>query len=87
MWSDHDRVHVSVTDEGPGLAPELRDRVFDKFVRGREASVTGTGLGLYITRQIIEAHGGHIRVEEGSAGGATFSFDLPLAIESTPVPS
>ncbi|HEX4903052.1 MAG TPA: sensor histidine kinase [Acidimicrobiales bacterium] len=88
MWSDGGRAHVSVTDEGPGLAPELRDRVFDKFVRGREAGVTGTGLGLYITRQIIEAHGGHIRVEEGPAGGATFSFDLPLAAaaETSPVP-
>jgi len=83
LWCD-DRVHVSITDQGPGLAPELRERVFDKFVRGRETAVTGTGLGLYITRQIIEAHGGDITVEEGAAGGATFAFDLPLA--STPVP-
>lgn len=79
LWCDDDRAHVSITDQGPGLAPDLRDRVFDKFVRGREAGVTGTGLGLYITRQIVEAHGGTITVEAGPDGrGATFRFDLPL---------
>jgi len=84
LWCDDGRAHVSISDQGPGLAPELRERVFDKFVRGRETGVTGTGLGLYITRQIVEAHGGEITVDERPEGGATFAFDLPLA--ASPVP-
>lgn len=79
LWAEGPRLLVSVTDQGPGLSAELRDRVFDKFVRGRDANVSGTGLGLYISRQILEAHGGDIRVESGAGGGATFTFSLPAA--------
>ena len=79
LWEDGGRVHVSVTDQGPGLSADLRERVFDKFVRGRDANVSGTGLGLYISRQILDAHGGEIDVESGEAGGATFRFSLPAA--------
>ncbi len=79
LWQDEARVHVSVTDQGPGLSADLRDRVFDKFVRGRDANVSGTGLGLYISRQILDAHGGDIDVESGEGGGATFRFSLPVA--------
>lgn len=79
VWREGERALVSVTDQGPGLSPELRDRVFDKFVRGRDASVTGTGLGLYISRQILLAHDGTIRVGTSPEGGATFTFELPIA--------
>jgi len=75
---DGDRAVVSVEDQGPGLSPDLRDRVFDKFVRGRETGVSGTGLGLYISRQILEAHEGVIRVGEAGEGGACFEFELPI---------
>jgi len=79
-----DRATVSVTDQGPGLSSDLQSRVFDKFVRGRDTSVSGTGLGLYISRQILEAHDGDIRVETGEEGGATFAFTLPVAAAGVP---
>lgn len=81
---DGDRATVSVSDQGPGLSSDLQDRVFDKFVRGRDTSVSGTGLGLYITRQILEAHDGDITVETGEGGGATFAFTLPVAAVEVP---
>jgi two-component system sensor histidine kinase KdpD len=73
---------VSVTDRGPGIAAADAQRVFDKFVRGRRESTRGTGLGLYICRRIVEAHGGRIRADAADdGGGATFSFTLPPARE------
>jgi K+-sensing histidine kinase KdpD len=73
---------VIVEDEGEGIAPELRERVFDKFFRamrdGDRAQPSGTGMGLAIAQGIIEAHGGHIWVEDGEAGiGARFIVELP----------
>jgi signal transduction histidine kinase len=53
-------VTVSVRDRGPGIAPDERERIFEKFTRGRAGVGRGTGLGLYISRHIIEAHGGRI---------------------------
>jgi signal transduction histidine kinase len=84
LWEDGPRALVSVSDEGPGLSADLQDRVFDKFVRGRDSNVSGTGLGLYISRQILDAHGGEIHVETGEAGGATFTFSLPVATAAAP---
>ena len=70
---------VIVSDHGPGIAEESLDRIFDKFVRGRGDSVTGTGLGLYISRQIVNAHGGRIWAESDPGHGATFRFVIPQA--------
>src|SRR3546814_314593 len=69
LWEEGEQVMVSVTDQGPGLSAELQDRVFDKFVRGRDSNVSGTGLGLYICRQILEAQDGEIHVEIGGGRG------------------
>jgi signal transduction histidine kinase len=69
--------HVTVRDRGAGIPDEALERIFDKFVRGRGESVTGTGLGLYISRQIVSAHGGRIWAES-EGGGATFHVVLPL---------
>jgi signal transduction histidine kinase len=69
---------VSVADEGPGMSDTELDRVFDKFVRGRMSTPAGTGLGLYISKQIIDAHGGTIRARSEEGHGATVSFTLPL---------
>jgi signal transduction histidine kinase len=72
-----DGASVTVTDEGEGIADEQRDRVFTRFWRsGRRG---GTGLGLYIVRGLVEAHGGHIEVGCGPGGGARFRFVLPAA--------
>jgi NtrC-family two-component system sensor histidine kinase KinB len=70
-------LHISVTDSGPGIPPEYHERVFEKFFRvehqekcGAEG-VRGVGIGLYLCRQIIEAHGGSIRCEVDAAGRST----------------
>ncbi len=73
-----DGASVTVTDEGEGIPDEQVDRVFTRFWRsGRRG---GTGLGLYIVRGLVEAHGGHIEVGRGPSGGARFRFVLPAAI-------
>jgi two-component system, NtrC family, sensor histidine kinase KinB len=79
------KVHVEVTDTGPGIAPELRERVFEKFFRvehhlhEREGGERGAGIGLYLARQIVAAHGGSIRCDAGMTGrGACFAIDLPV---------
>jgi CheY-like chemotaxis protein len=69
---------VSVTDRGPGLAPEERAYVFDKYRRASSAGKTeGLGLGLYISRKIIEAHGGEVGVDSAPGQGARFFLRLP----------
>jgi signal transduction histidine kinase len=77
---------VSVKDEGPGMSEAELARVFDKFVRGRTSTPAGTGLGLYISKQIVSAHGGDIEARSVEGRGATVSFTLPLVpapIQST----
>jgi len=70
---------VTVSDTGPGVPPGQRESIFEKFTRGaRESATPGVGLGLTISRAIVEAHGGKIWAEENSGGGARFCFTLPL---------
>ena len=67
-----------VADRGPGVAADMREAIFERFERvGSPHSVGGLGLGLFIVRQLVEAHGGRVRVEDTSGGGATFVIDLP----------
>ena len=71
-------IEVVVEDDGPGIADGDYERIFAPFVRGKGAAESpGLGIGLAICRGIIEAHGGKIRVESGSLGGARFVFELP----------
>jgi signal transduction histidine kinase len=72
-----ERVAVSVSDTGPGIAPEIQGRIFEPFFTTKPDGL-GTGLGLALCRGFIEAHGGTIRVETPPGGGATFVIDLPL---------
>ena len=82
-----DRVaRISVVDRGPGIAPESLERIFDKFVRGRDDSVSGTGLGLYIVRRIVEAHGGRVWAESTPGTRTAFVVELPLADAPAPLP-
>ncbi len=78
---------VAVSDTGPGIPAEQLPRLFHKFARlpGKEHKVAGTGLGLVISRQIIEAHKGQIWAESEVGKGSTFSFTLPI-IERSPNP-
>jgi signal transduction histidine kinase len=74
---DANSITVSVKDTGSGINPDIIPRLFSKFVT---ASEKGTGLGLYISKKIIEAHGGKIWAENNKDGqGATFAFTLPLS--------
>ena len=71
--------HVEVSDQGPGIAPELAGKIFERFGRiGPIAQSGGLGLGLYLARKIVEAHGGSIRFESKPERGCTFIFELPL---------
>ncbi len=79
---------LAVSDEGPGIAPEHLESIFDRFWRADEARTRpdgGSGLGLAIVRQIAEAHGGSIEVHSQTGEGATFVLRLPLRAEQ-PVP-
>jgi len=73
-----EEVVVSIKDTGTGIDPEILPRLFTKFAT---KSITGTGLGLFISKNIVEAHGGKIWAENNSDGkrGATFYFSLPLS--------
>jgi len=77
-------LEVSVADTGPGIPADALPRIFERFYRvpGAEAKAVGTGLGLTITKQIVEAHGGKIGVSSVEGEGATFTFALPIASSS-----
>lgn len=79
---EEDRLTVSVADTGPGIPEEALPRIFERFYRvpGTENRAPGTGLGLTITRQIIEAHNGEITVSSVEGQGTTFTFTLPVGI-------
>ncbi|HZA06393.1 MAG TPA: HAMP domain-containing sensor histidine kinase [Nitrososphaeraceae archaeon] len=78
--SQKEQATVSITNNGEGIHPEIIPRLFTKFATKSEGG--GTGLGLYITKSIIEAHGGRIWAENNKDGkGATFIFTLPLSRE------
>ena len=66
-----------VEDYGPGIEPDQLERIFEKFVRGREGAVTGTGLGLYISRRIVDAHEGRIWAESRPGESTRFIVELP----------
>jgi len=76
-----DSVELRVTDQGPGVAPHERERIFEEFVRGEMCSdPAGTGLGLAIVRAHVTAHGGSVWVEEAPGGGARFVVRLPRGV-------
>lgn len=80
---------VSVADSGPGIAPEEVPGLFQKFSRlaaARRSGVHGTGLGLYICRSIVEAHGGRISVDTAPGKGSVFRVVLPRVAEVAPLP-
>jgi two-component system sensor histidine kinase KdpD len=72
------RAAVSVRDHGPGFAPDILDRVFDKFFRGGAGQTPGAGLGLAICRAIMTAHQGTISARNMPDGGAAITFELPI---------
>jgi len=78
-WRDAESVEAAVADRGPGIPPADLSRVFDTFFTTKP---DGLGVGLAISRTIIEAHRGRLWAENDPGGGATFRFTLPLAADA-----
>jgi signal transduction histidine kinase len=79
-------LRVEVRDNGPGVKPEHQELIFEKFRQARDpltGKPQGSGLGLYISRRIIEHSGGRLWVSSGPSEGACFCFTLPLVGEAT----
>ena len=74
-------VQFEVSDTGPGIGPELRERVFEPYVHGA-STAAGFGLGLATVRRLVEAHGGEVSLESSPEGGSRFWFRLPVWTES-----
>jgi signal transduction histidine kinase len=72
-------VTLTVEDNGPGVPPDLRDRIFDRFVRGDgdAGARSGSGLGLAIVKAVADSHGGSVHLESPADGGARFVVTLP----------
>jgi signal transduction histidine kinase len=77
-----------VEDDGPGIAPELQRRIFDRFVRGGRDGGRGSGLGLAIVRAVAESHGGSVTLEQPSTGtGTRFVIRIPLEQRGAEAPA
>jgi signal transduction histidine kinase len=78
--TDDGHVLIDVVDEGPGIAPEDHELIFQKFGRSSGGSTKpGTGLGLFIARSIAEAHGGSLGVQSVPQHGSVFRLELPVS--------
>jgi signal transduction histidine kinase len=75
-----DMLHVSVADQGPGIPPAERNNIFRSFVRlsSGEQEQYGIGLGLFVVKTVVEAHGGQVGVSDHPGGGSLFWFEIPL---------
>ena len=83
VWTEHgDTAMLAVSDRGIGIPEDQQDRLFEPFVRGNDAHyrASGTGLGLYITRQIVQHHGGVIELQSEPGQGTTFTVRLPMEV-------
>jgi len=79
--SEHDLGSITIQDTGPGIKPELRQQIFQRFQQGNAGlakQVGGTGLGLSIVKEFVELHGGTVEVDEAPGGGARFLLRIPL---------
>jgi len=79
---DRARVELTVADDGPGIPAEARVRIFERFYRvdkARSREQGGTGLGLAIVKNVVQAHGGEVRVESLAGHGTEFFITLPAA--------
>jgi PAS domain S-box-containing protein len=83
--ADHDTLVLEVNDDGPGIPEGVQSKIFDPFFTTKDVG-KGTGLGLTVAYAIVEDHGGRIRLESRSGGGASFFIVLPLSGAATPAP-
>jgi two-component system, OmpR family, sensor kinase len=80
-------VRLVVEDDGPGIPPELQEKVFERFVRGTGDRGGSFGLGLSIVRAVATSHGGSVRLETPPGGGTRFVVELPAARVARPTPA
>ena len=88
LWSDKTSAYISVSDQGPGVPPELRETVFERFTRGeasRNRQLGGFGIGLAVCKRIVESRGGHVSLQDSKIG-ASFLVQLPLAAQEPASP-
>lgn len=86
LVSDGDGISASITDTGPGIPSESMPHIFERFYRvdpSRNRRTGGSGLGLAIVKQLVEAHGGQVRVESQIGKGSNFIFHLPLTVQGS----
>ena len=85
VGAEDDQLFVTVSDQGPGVSPALQSQIFRAFSRGpsQHEEVEGIGLGLYVSKRILEAHGGSIEVSSPDGRGATFQMTLPRGLPGT----
>jgi PAS domain S-box-containing protein len=83
-WHDaeHEAVVLQVSDDGPGIPPDVKSKIFDPFFTTKETG-KGTGLGLTVAYAIVQEHGGSIRVDSSPDGGASFTVELPVSTADT----
>lgn len=78
LSTDQNQIRIAFTDQGPGISPDKREEVFQKFRRGDAGNVAGHGLGLSIAQYFIDLHGGRILIEGVRGRGSTFLVGLPM---------
>ena len=76
LFQSANTIHFQVIDEGPGISNEEKENIFEKYYRGSQGKVKGTGLGLYLTKKIVEAHDGTIKIENNLLRGSIFEIVL-----------
>ena len=80
---DGDHAVIDVADSGPGVAEDKRERIFDRFYRGDGARASGSGIGLTVVRDLVEAHGGTVSMGDSPDGGAQVIVRLPLSADAS----
>jgi len=86
-WSDGEQVAISISDTGTGILPKDRERIFEQFEQGTLEDgrrPNGAGLGLALSREFVEMHGGRIWMESEVGKGSTFTLTLPLGADLQP---
>ena len=76
IFETNKEIHLQVVDEGPGIPARDKDRIFEKYYRGSSERIKGTGLGLYLTKKIIQAHRGFINMGTNLSRGSIFEIIL-----------
>lgn len=78
VFFENKKIILQVVDEGPGVRREEREKIFEKYFRGTNRQIKGTGLGLYLTRQIVKQHGGQISLKNNDPNGSIFEMQFKI---------